>query len=71
MRCFQAQACGAKVITNNKYCLSSTTMNKQDIFVHELGGNGALLNTFIEKNISKKPITVHRGVSEFVDDLLI
>lgn len=71
MRCFQAQACGAKIITNNKYCLSSTAMNKQDIFVHELGGNGVLLKSFIEKNIKKKPIAIHRGISEFVDELLI
>jgi hypothetical protein len=70
MRCFQAAACGTRVITNNNYVKETSSLNGDNFFIYKLGEDTNALASFVENNLFKQPLSSYRGIGSFVDDLL-
>ncbi len=70
VRCFQASACGTRVITNNEYVKKSSSLNRDNFFIYKLGEDTKALAYFVENNLFKRPLISYRGIASFVDDLL-
>ena len=70
MRCFQAAACGTRVITNNNYIKETSSLNGDNFFIYQLGEDTKALLYFVENNLFKQPLVSYRGVGNFMDDLL-
>lgn len=70
MRCFQAAACGTRVITNNDYVKETSSLNRDNFFIYKLGEDTKGLSLFVENNLFKQPLVSYRGIGDFMDDLL-
>lgn len=70
MRCFQAAACGTKIISNNSFLANSESMKEGTFYVHSLGGNTESLHQFVDKNMTSKAQFHYRSAENFVAELL-
>ena len=69
-RCFEALACGTKIITDNNYVLANPIFNESNVIIHLL--NGCAENLF---ELMKEKSKIHgefetRTVGDFIDELL-
>jgi len=71
MRCFQAAAAGTIVITNNTYIANTDQLNANNYFIYQLEDDIQKLNVFIKSKINSKTVVTYRGISSFVDELLL
>lgn len=70
MRCFQASACGTKIITNNCYVNESETMKGVSTFVHNFNSEPEKLERFVIESYNNPISLINRNVKEFMNDLL-
>lgn len=70
MRCFQAAACGTRVITNNQFVKETSSLDGDNFFIYKLGEDTKALSAFVKENSSKNPLVSYRGIGDFIDDLL-
>jgi hypothetical protein len=70
MRCFQASACGTRVITNNCYVKNTLSLDPDNFLVFELEDDEKGLFNFMEDCLSRRATVRYRGIVNFVDELL-
>lgn len=70
MRCFQALACGTKIITNNAHLNESQVVRGGSFYVHNFSSEPKNLEFFVSENFSKPIKPIKRNVKDFMSDLL-
>ncbi len=71
LRCFQAVACGTRVITNNESIRKSKVFLPDQYVIFNFSNNGEEMRNHVASNLNAEQTPAYRTIVNFVDDILM